>query len=64
MTIFSFVSIWSICTTKGNINFEVMINRFGMVIEKILTLKNGETVFTEFDLFDPIVYWYFFLQSY
>lgn len=35
-----------------------------MVIEKILTLKNGETVFTEFDLIDPIVYWYFFLQSY
>lgn len=54
MTIFSFVSIWSICTTKG-INFEVMINRFGTVIEKILTLKNGETVFTELDLIDPIV---------
>lgn len=55
-TIFSFVSIfsWSICTTKG-INFEVMRNRFGTVIEKILTLKNGETVFTEFDLIDPIV---------
>lgn len=63
MTIFSFVSIWSICTTKG-INFEVMRNRFGTVIEKILTLKNGETVFTEFDLIDPIVYWYFSLQAY
>lgn len=63
MTILSIVSIWSICTTKG-IKFEEMRNRFGTVIEKILTLKNGETVFTEFDLIDPIVYWYFFLQSY
>lgn len=50
----SLIFSWSICTIKG-INFEVMRNRFGTVIEKILTLKNGETVFTEFDLIDPIV---------
>lgn len=60
MIIFLFVFIWLICIIKG-INFEVMINRFGMVIEKILILKNGEIVFIEFDLIDLIVYWYFFL---
>lgn len=54
MIIFLFVFIWLICIIKG-INFEVMINRFGTVIEKILILKNGEIVFIEFDLIDLIV---------